>query len=171
MSQHRAFPCQPRIHLERSINTLVSRLSFVGKRCQGQPREVGNLLPAMPDADGRSVDARSRGEDQCEERGEREIEVLQRTVGEQRLRAQKDTLLAEAGRGAGGGRRGEAAVRESTPTTLPTPGQGAQSGTSQIYLCRQSLAHSKPPKLDNVEAHFGMWRRKSVSTLSSSEIR
>ena len=96
------------------------------------------------------------------------IENLQRTVEQQRLRAQRGALLAEAGSGAAGERREEAAARDAaSTTTVPTPGQGARTGTSHVSLSRPSLTQSRPPKFDNVEAHFGMWRSKCQAYLSS----
>ena len=55
-----------------------------------------------------------------------EIEVLKRTLEEQKLRAQRDALAAEVKRGAGGGRR-EATARDPTSShacllyTSPSP--------------------------------------------------
>ena len=78
-----------------------------------------------------------------------EIEVLKRTLEEQKLRAQRDALAAEVEKGAGGGRR-EAAARNSTSSTaMPTSGLGTQTGTSQITLSRPNLTQLRPPKFDN----------------------
>ena len=91
----------------------------------------------------------------------KEIEVPQRAVEDQRLRSQRNALLAEAGRRAGGEGREEAAARVSaSPTTVPAPGKGAQTGTSHFALSRPSLTQSRSPKLDNVEAYFAMSRSK-----------
>ena len=93
-----------------------------------------------------------------------EIEVLQRKMEEQKLRAERDALHAEVARGAGGGRSGETTARDST---LSPAGLAAQSGTSQISLSRTNWSQLKPPKFDNVEAHFGMWRSRFQAFLSS----
>lgn len=68
-----------------------------------------------------------------------ETKVLKRKVAEQNLGAQREALLAEAERGAGGGRRGEAAVSGPASSIVPAPGQGAQSGTSQMSRSRSQL--------------------------------
>ena len=97
-----------------------------------------------------------------------EIDVLQRRVEEQKLRAQRDALATEVEKGAGGGRRRDAAARNSTSSsTMPTSGLGAQSGMSQLSLSRPNLTQPRPPKFDNIEAHFGMWRSKFKACLSS----
>ena len=71
-----------------------------------------------------------------------EIDVLQRRVEEQKLRAQRDALATEVEKGAGGGRRRDAAARNSTSSsTMPTSGLGAQSGMSQLL----SLIHISEP--------------------------
>ena len=65
------------------------------------------------------------------------IEVLRRRVEEQKLRAEMEALQAEVARGAGGGRSGETAARDSTSSTpMPTSGLVAQSGMSQLSLSR-----------------------------------
>ena len=46
-----------------------------------------------------------------------EIDVLQRRVEEQKLRAQRDALATEVEKGAGGGRRRDAAARNSTSSS------------------------------------------------------
>ena len=97
-----------------------------------------------------------------------EIDVLQRRVEEQKLRAQRDALATEVEKGAGGGRRRDAAARNSTSSsTMPTSGLGAQSGMSQLSLSRPNLTQPRPPKFDNIEAHFGMSRSKFKACLSS----
>ena len=50
---------------------------------------------------------------------------------------------------------------------MPTSGLGAQSGMSQLSLSRPNLIQPRPPKFDNIEAHFGMWRSKFKACLSS----
>ena len=69
--------------------------------------------------------------------------------------------------GAGGGTRGGAAARQQATSTVPTPGLEAQSGTSLPSLHRPGLTQSRPPKFDNVEAHFSTWRSKFLAYLSS----
>ena len=65
-------------------------------------------------------------------------------------------------------RRRETAARDSTSSTpMPTSGLGAQSGMSQLSLSRPNLTQTRPPKFDNIEAHFGMWRSKFMACLSS----
>ena len=83
---HDAFPCQLRTPLE--IDQRASEPMILVK-C-GRKR--------------RSVDASVETEERTREMRE-EIEVLQKAVEEQGLHAQRDALLAEAGRGAGGGER------------------------------------------------------------------
>ena len=85
-----------------------------------------------------------------------EIEVLKRALEEQKLRAEMEELQAEVARGAGGGRR-EATARDPTSSpAMPTSGLGAQSGMSQLSLSRPNLTQPRPPKFDNIEAHFGI---------------
>ena len=97
-----------------------------------------------------------------------EIEVLKRALDKQKLRAQRDALAAEVKRGAGGGRSGEATARDPTSSpAAPTSGLATQTGTSQITLSRPNLTQLRPPKFDNLEAHFGMWRSKFQAFLSS----
>ena len=73
-----------------------------------------------------------------------EIDVLQRRVEEQKLRAQRDALAAEVKRGAGGGRRREATARDPTSSpAVPTSGLATQTGTSQ-------LTFSRPTNSDNI---------------------
>ena len=77
-----------------------------------------------------------------------EIDVLQRRVEEQKLRAQRDALATEVKRGAGGGRRREATARDPTSSpAVPTSGRATQTGTSQ-------LTFSRPTNSDNIDAHF-----------------
>ena len=79
-----------------------------------------------------------------------EIEVLKRTLEEQKLRAQRDALAAEVKRGAGGGRRREATARDPTSSpAVPTSGLATQTGTSH-------LTFSRPTNSDNIDAHFRM---------------
>ena len=97
------------------------------------------------------------------------IEVLRRKVEEQKLRTERDALHAEVARGAGGGRSGETTARDSTSSpAVSTPGLAAQPGTLQICLSRPNYPQLKPPKFDNVEAHFGRWRSKFQAFLSSA---
>ena len=59
-------------------------------------------------------------------------------------------------------------MREQAASTVPTPGLGAHSGMSpNTSLYRPSLSQSRPPKFDNIEAHFSMWRSKFEAYLSS----
>ena len=96
------------------------------------------------------------------------IEVLQRTVEEKKLRAEMEVLQAEVARGAGGGGSGEATGRESTSSpAVPTSGLATQTDTSQLSLSRPNLTQLRPPKFDNIETHFGMWRSKFQAFLSS----
>jgi len=98
----------------------------------------------------------------------KKIEVLERTMEEQRLRAERDAQGAGKEGGAGGGTRGEGtAGRQQAASTVPTPGLEARSGMSLPSLYRPSLSQSRPPKFDNVEAHFSMWRSKFLAYLSS----
>ena len=97
-----------------------------------------------------------------------EIDVLQRRVEEQKLRAEMEELQAEVARGAGGGRRREATARDPTSSpAAPTSGLATQTGTSQITISRPNLTQLRPPKFDNIEAYFGMWRSKFQAFLSS----
>ena len=97
-----------------------------------------------------------------------DIEVLRRKMEEQNLRAERDALHAEVARGAGEWRSRETTARDSTSSpAVPTSGLAAQSGTSQISLSRMNWSQLKPPKFDNVEAHFGTGRSKFQAFLSS----
>ena len=81
-----------------------------------------------------------------------EIEVLKRTLEEQKLRAQRAALAAEVKRGAGGGRRREATARDPTSSpAVPISGLATQTGTSQ-------LTFSRPTNFDDIDAHFRMRR-------------
>ena len=85
-----------------------------------------------------------------------EIEVLKRALEEQKLRAEMEELQAEVARGAGGGRRREATARDPTLSpAAPTSGLATQTGTSQLTISRPNLTQLRPPKFDNIEAHFG----------------
>ena len=87
---------------------------------------------------------------------------------EQKLRAEMEALQAEVARGAGGGKSGEATARDPTSSpAVPTSGLATQTGTSQLTLSRPNLTQLRPPKFDNIEAHFGMWRSKFQAFLSS----
>ena len=88
------------------------------------------------------------------------IEVLERMIEEQRLGAERDAPREGTEGGGGGGAR-EAAAREQAASTVPTPGLGAHSGMSPTtYFYRPSLTQSRPPKFDNIEAHFSTWHSK-----------
>ena len=83
----------------------------------------------MPNNKGQSVEANVRESGRENERSEEskeseemremrdEIEVLKRALEEQKLPAKRDALAAEVERGAGRGRRREAAARNSTSST------------------------------------------------------
>ena len=87
---------------------------------------------------------------------------------EQKLRAEMEALQAEVARGAGGGRSGEATARDPTSSpAVPTSGLATRTGTLQLTLSRPTLTQLRPPKFDNIEAHFGMWRSKFQAFLSS----
>ena len=86
----------------------------------------------------------------------------------QKQRAEVEALQAEVTRGGGGGRSGEATARDSTPSpAVPTSWLATQPGTSQLSLSRPNLTQLNPPKTDNIEAHFGMWRSKFQAFWSS----
>ena len=114
----------------------------------------------MSDQTGQNIEASVLAERDRERTREREsviqelrdeIDVLQRRVEEQKLRAQRDALATEVEKGAGGGRRRDAAARNSTSSsTMPTSGLGAQSGMSQLSLSRPNLTQPRPPKFDNI---------------------
>ena len=143
-------------------------MSPIGKRSPGQPREVGPCFQQCLIIKGKALKPTSESERENERSEESkeseemrdmrdEIEVLKRTLGEQKLRAQRDALAAEVERGAGGGRRRETAARDSTSSTpMPASGLGAQSGMSQLSSSRPNLTQTRPPKFDNIEAHFRM---------------
>ena len=121
----------------------------------------------MSDHDGQNIEAsvvaeRGRAETEKKKRESREIlemhheiEILRRKVEEQKLRAERGALYAEVTRGAEGRRSGETTARDSTSSpAVPTSGLAAQPGTSQISLSRPNWSQLKPPKFDNIEAHF-----------------
>ena len=130
----------------------------------------------MPDTDVQNMGAsvrderRERAEEQSREMGEirGDIEVLRRTVEEQKLCAQKKALHVEIARGGGGGKSGETAMRGSTSSTpVPTSGLAAHSGTSQFALRCPNLTQLRLPMFDDIETRFGMWRSKFQACLSS----
>ena len=125
----------------------------------------------MSDHDGQNIEA-SVLERQKAERHiqgmKPKIEVLRRKVEEQKLRAKRDALHAEVARGAERGRSGQATARDSTSSpAVPTSGLAAQPGMSQLSLSPPNWSQLKPPKFDNVKAHFRMWRSKFQALLSS----
>ena len=63
-----------------------------------------------------------------------EVVALRRSIEELNMRAETDPLIAEVARLAAGERE-EAATRGAT-STVPTSGQGAKTGTSQLFWSR-----------------------------------
>ena len=83
------------------------------------------------------------------------------------LHAGRDALHAEVARGAGEGRSGEATARDSTSSpAVPTSGLTTQPDIV-TFLSRPILTQPKPPKFDNIEADFGMWRSNFQACWSS----
>ena len=116
----------------------------------------------MSDHDGQNIEASALAERESREIQEmkREIEVLRRTVEEQKLRAERDVLHAEVARGAEGGRSGEASEGFYIVSCCANIWAGSPIWHVATFSVSCEMVSTKPPKFDDVEARFGMWRSK-----------
>ena len=144
-----AFPCQPRLCLQRSINTQVKAgdnpLASVAKanRERWEPSSMSGLDCVS------SQEASVASEVKMQEMREK-IEVLERTIEEQRLRAERDAprTRVEGGGGGGGERRSTCEAAKAVDCAGTWAGSPIRHVTTFFY--RPNLTQSRPPKFDNI---------------------